>query len=37
MMIAVCDFPEWSTGIDSHLEPALVVEHLTGSQCSSAP
>jgi hypothetical protein len=37
MMIAVFDFPEWSTGIDSHLEPALVVEHLTGSQCSSAP
>lgn len=28
MMIAVFDFPEWSTGADDDLVPELVVEHL---------
>lgn len=37
MMIAVFDFPAESAGDDAHLVPALVVEHLTGSQGSAAP
>lgn len=28
LMLAVFDFPEWSTGDDDHLEPELVVEHV---------
>lgn len=28
LMLAVFDFPEWSTGADAHLVPELVVEHL---------
>lgn len=28
LMVAVFDFPEWSTGADDHLVPELVVEHL---------
>ena len=27
-MLAVFDFPDWSTGTDDHLVPDLVVEHL---------
>ncbi len=30
LMVAVFDFPEWSTGADDHLVPRLVVDHLTG-------
>ena len=37
MMLAVFDFPEWSTGDDDHLVPELVVEHLTGTQSSARP
>jgi hypothetical protein len=28
LMLAVFDFPEWSTGADDHLVPELIVEHL---------
>ena len=28
LMLAVFDFPEWSTGDDAHLVPELVVEHV---------
>ena len=27
-MLAVFDFPQWSTGSDDQLVPGLVVEHL---------
>lgn len=37
MMLAVFDFPAWSSGDDDHLVPELVVEHLTGSQTSARP
>ncbi|QBR94596.1 glycosyl hydrolase family protein [Nocardioides euryhalodurans] len=30
LMLAVFDFPEWSTGDDDHLVPELVVESVTG-------
>jgi hypothetical protein len=31
MMVAVFDFPAWSTGDDAHLVPALEVDRVTGS------
>ncbi len=37
MMLAVFDFPDESSGNDAHLVPELVVDHLTGSQGSTAP
>ena len=30
LMVAVFDFPEWSTGEDDHLVPALVVDRISG-------
>lgn len=30
LMIAVFDFPQWSTGDDDHLVPRLVVDHVAG-------
>ena len=30
LMLAVYDFPEWSTGDDDHLVPRLVVDHVRG-------
>jgi len=30
LMLAVFDFPEWSTGDDAHLVPELVVSHVQG-------
>ena len=30
LMVAVFDFPEWSTGDDHHLVPRLVVDHVAG-------
>lgn len=30
LMVAVFDFPEWSTGGDHHLVPRLVVDHVAG-------
>ena len=30
LMVAVFDFPEWSTGDDDHLVPRLVVDHVAG-------
>lgn len=30
VMVAVFDFPEWSTGDDDHLVPRLVVDHVAG-------
>jgi len=30
LMVAVFDFPEWSTGDDDHLVPRLVVDHIAG-------
>ncbi len=30
LMLAVFDFPEWSTGDDDHLVPELVVERMAG-------
>ena len=32
LMIAVFDFPEWSTGDDDHLVPRLVVDRVAGSR-----
>ena len=32
LMLAVFDFPEWSTGTDDHLVPELVVEHLLAAR-----
>lgn len=32
LMLAVFDFPEWSTGADDHLVPELVVEHLLAAR-----
>jgi hypothetical protein len=32
MMLAVFDFPEWSTGQDDHLVPEIVVDHVRGSR-----
>jgi hypothetical protein len=32
LMVAVFDFPEWSTGDDDHLVPELVVEQLLGER-----
>ncbi len=32
VMIAVFDFPEWSTGDDDHLVPRLVVDHVAGRE-----
>lgn len=32
LMLAVFDFPEWSTGDDHHLVPELVVDRTGGSQ-----
>ena len=32
LMLAVFDFPEWSTGVDDHLVPELVVEHLVAAE-----
>ena len=29
LMLAVFDFPAWSTGDDDHLRPALVVDRIT--------
>ena len=37
MMLAVFDFPEWSTGADNHLEPELVVEHVLAEQGNDDP
>lgn len=31
IMVAVFDFPEWSTGADDHLVPRLVVEEISGT------
>lgn len=30
LMVAVFDFPQWSTGDDDHLVPRLVVDHVAG-------
>lgn len=30
LMVAVFDFPEWSTGDDDHLVPRLLVDHVAG-------
>lgn len=30
LMVAVFDFPEWSTGDDDHLVPTLTIEHVSG-------
>jgi hypothetical protein len=30
LMVAVFDFPEWSTGDDHHLVPSMTVEHVAG-------
>lgn len=30
LMVAVFDFPEWSTGDDDHLVPSMTVEHVAG-------
>jgi hypothetical protein len=32
MMVAVFDFPEWSTGDDDHLVPALTVDRISGNR-----
>jgi hypothetical protein len=32
LMLAVFDFPEWSTGDDAHLVPRLVVDRVAGSR-----
>ena len=32
LMLAVFDFPDWSTGTDDHLVPELVVEHLLAAR-----
>ena len=32
LMLAVFDFPEWSTGDDDHLVPALVVDRVAGDR-----
>lgn len=32
VMVAVFDFPEWSTGDDDHLVPRLVVERIAGTR-----
>jgi hypothetical protein len=32
LMIAVFDFPEWSTGADDHLVPRLVVDRVAGDR-----
>jgi hypothetical protein len=32
LMIAVFDFPDWSTGTDDHLVPELVVERVAGTR-----
>jgi hypothetical protein len=32
LMLAVFDFPEWSTGDDEHLVPELVVERIAGTR-----
>ena len=32
VMVAVFDFPQWSTGDDDHLVPRLVVDHVAGGQ-----
>ena len=32
VMVAVFDFPQWSTGDDDHLVPRLVVDHVVGGQ-----
>ena len=37
MMVAVFDFPDWSSGGDDSLVPALVVDYLRGSRPSAAP
>ena len=37
MMVAVFDFPDWSSGDDHHLVPALVVDYLRGSRAGAAP
>ena len=34
LMVAVFDFPEWSTGDDDHLVPELMVEHIVAEQGS---
>ena len=30
LMVAVFDFPLWSTGDDAHLVPRLLVDHVAG-------
>ncbi|GAA1478453.1 hypothetical protein GCM10009623_28990 [Nocardioides aestuarii] len=30
LMVAVFDFPEWSTGADDHLVPSMTVDHVAG-------
>jgi hypothetical protein len=30
VMVAVFDFPAWSTGDDDHLVPRMVVDHIAG-------
>jgi hypothetical protein len=30
LMVAVCDFAQWSVGEDHHLVPVLVVDHVAG-------
>lgn len=37
IMIAVFDFPEWSTGDDDHLVPELVVDWIDGAESRPAP
>ena len=32
LMVAVFDFPEWSTGDDDHLVPELVVDRISGNR-----
>jgi len=32
MMLAVFDFPAWSTGDDGHLVPSITVDHVAGSR-----
>jgi hypothetical protein len=32
LMLAVFDFPDWSTGDDSDLVPELVIDHIRGYQ-----
>jgi len=32
LMLAVFDFPQWSSGSDDHLVPELAVEHLLAAR-----